>query len=698
VIVYPENTLEKLEFQAIRDILAGYCSGAASKHKARSLIPASEAVEVIKLIQEASELHQIRVNKLSFPDYHFVECSKELALLSVSGAVLDGLQCILIKDLAETASGLIKGIRLLNGYPALQHLVAHLNPVNEIAQMIERIVEPNGFIRSSASRALGDIRKEQDEVRRRSTRVFDSLLKKYQKLGWVREYGESYYHDRRVLAIVAEHKNKVDGIIHGSSESGNTAFVEPESLVGLNNQLVDLKQKEEQEQRRILKQLTAALSKYAPVLNQFFEVIATFDFLEAKTKLAIELEATKPHIDVHCKQLNLIAARHPLLFRQNKRQKLSTVPLDLSLTAENSILVISGPNAGGKSIALKTVGLLQLMLQSGLLVPVNENSVMAVFAQLLIDIGDDQSIEYQLSTYSSRLKKLKHFLRVADSRTLLLLDEFGTGSDPELGGAIAEAILIELLKFKPWGIITTHFSNIKIAAENLDGLINGCMLFNEQTLEPLYQLNIGSPGSSYTFEVAKKIGLDPAVLKLARTKVDQRKVKLDKLLVELQLKKNQLELEKQEVRTERNQMLAELERLDKEMEKIKNYQESLNKPEQQRLVESGKKYEALLDFWNKTKNKKELTRKLMQAAEKSEQKQKMKEATAVSTTKSKKKKKAPPQPEPWKLIESGDKVRLKDGKSSGTVEQILNDKAVVLFGNMKISVASNQLVLMMKKK
>jgi DNA mismatch repair protein MutS2 len=698
VIVYPDNTLEKLEFQAIRDILAGYCSGAASKQKARLLIPASESAEVIKLIEEASELHQIRVNKLTFPDYHFVECSKELALLSVSGAVLDGLQCILIKDLAETASGLIKGIRLLNGYPALQYLVAHLNPVNEIAQMIERIVEPNGFIRSSASRALGDIRKEQDEVRRRSTRVFDSLLKKYQKLGWVREYGESYYHDRRVLAIVAEHKNKVDGIIHGSSESGNTAFVEPESLVGLNNQLVDLKQKEEQEQRRILKQLTAALSKYAPVLNQFFEVIATFDFLEAKTKLAIELEATKPRIDVHCKQLNLIAARHPLLFRQNKRQKLSTVPLDLTLTAENSILVISGPNAGGKSIALKTVGLLQLMLQSGLLVPVNENSVMAVFAQLLIDIGDDQSIEYQLSTYSSRLKKLKHFLRVADSRTLLLLDEFGTGSDPELGGAIAEAILIELLKFKPWGIITTHFSNIKIAAENLEGLINGCMLFNEQTLEPLYQLNIGSPGSSYTFEVAKKIGLDPAVLKLARTKVDQRKVKLDKLLVELQLKKNQLDLEKQEVRTERNQMLAELERLDKEMEKIKNYQESLNKPEQQRLVESGKKYEALLDFWNKTKNKKELNRKLMQAAEKSEQKQKMKEATAVSTTKSKKKKKAPPQPEPWKLIETGDKVRLKDGKSSGTVEQILNDKAVVLFGNMKISVASNQLVLMMKKK
>jgi DNA mismatch repair protein MutS2 len=698
VIVFPNNTLEKLEFHDVCDILAAYCNGAAGKLRAKSLKPSSDVAEVSRWISEVFELTEIRGNKLSFPDYHFVECSKELSFLALPGAVLDGAQCNLIRDLVETTSGLIRGVRLLEPYPSLRNLVIHSAPDTAIAQMIDSIVEPNGFIRSSASKTLADIRKNQDEVRKRSNRVFESMLKKYQKLGWLREYGESYYHDRRVLATIAEHKNKIDGIIHGSSESGSTTFVEPESMVPLNNQMVDLKQREEQELRRILKQLTASIAKHLPLLKQYFDILVTFDFLEAKTKFAIELGAKAPHIDGRCNELSLIGAVHPLLLRQNKKQKITTIPLDLKLDTENSILVISGPNAGGKSIALKTVGLLQIMLQSGLLVPVHETSVMPVFSQLLIDIGDDQSIEYQLSTYSSRLKKLKHFMRVADSRTLLLLDEFGTGSDPELGGAIAEAILIELLKFKPWGIITTHFSNIKIAAENLSGLINGSMLFNEQTLEPEYKLSIGSPGSSYTFEVAKKIGLDPAVLKLARTKVDQRKVRLDKLLVELQSRKKQLEVEQQQLQKERKETIDELERLEKEMEKIRLFQESLNKEEHMRLIESGKKYDSLMEFWVKTKNKKELTRKLVQAAEKIEQKQKMKAVVEIQSKTSKRKKKQKPVDEPWKQIGVGDKVRMKDGKSSGEVEQISGAKASVLFGNMKISVATNQLILLMKKK
>lgn len=692
---YPEKTPEKIEFNTVCEDIARLCSGRASREKALGLVPSSNFNEVDQKLNRAGEFNTIRSNGLQFPEFHFVEAEKEIAMLRLPGAVLEGRQIMLLRELVVMTSDLIRGVRKQGEFPALQELVKQTDPDEVIHQQIDAVLTESGAVRSSASRALAEIRREIEDTRKRIARIFDGMLRKYRKLGWLREYSESVYHDRRVLAVVAEYKNKIEGIIHGSSESGNTAFVEPSDLVGLNNFLSAQLTKEREEERRILRQLTTQIADHKVLIQSYFELITAFDLLEAQTKYARMYNGVRPKLNASHERLSIKRGVHPVLFLKNKQMKTETVPLDLELTPDQSILVISGPNAGGKSIALKTVGLLQLMLQSGILIPVDETSEMPIFAQLLVDIGDDQSIEQQLSTYSSRLRKQKHFLRVADSRSLILLDEFGTGSDPELGGAIAESILVHLLEFRPWGIITTHFGNIKVAAENLDGLRNGSMLFNEKTLEPEFRLKLDTPGSSYTFEVARKIGMDKKVLDLARKKVDGRKIKLDQLLVDIQEKYKQVEFEIDAVKLEREMLRNELERLESEREEIRDFKASREKEEFKRLIESGKKYEELLDFWNARGDKKGLLTRIKQSADKKFNKQK-KAAVKVGTTVARPnrgKKRRPPQP-----IEEGDRVKLiGGGKSAGTVLEIDDKKALVAFGNMKLSVKTDQLVLAMKK-
>lgn len=693
---HPENTLEKLEFDQIRSQVASYCSGKVSREKALAMAPSDAVAEVCEMLDRAAAMREIRENGLAFPEFRYVEVGKELALLGIGGAVLEGQQMLAIHALVSITNGLIRGVRKQDEFPALQNMVARVQPDETVADMIDAVLDENGRVRSSASRQLADIRKQIDDVRRRCNKQFEGLLRKHRKQGWLREYDESVYHDRRVLAVVAEYKHKIDGIIHGSSESGNTAFVEPAELVGLNNELSGALREEQREVQRILKQLTHDVSKHRKHLQDCFELLADFDLLEAKTRFARNLGAVRPQIDADGQQLFIAGGLHPLLYQKNRLVGLDTVPLEIELLPDERILVISGPNAGGKSIALKTVGLLQVMAQSGLLVPVHESTVLPVFAQILVDIGDDQSIEQQLSTYSSRLKKLKHFLRVADAKSLLLLDEFGTGSDPELGGAIAEAVLYHLLEHRPWGVVTTHFGNIKVAAETLPGLRNGCMLFNEETLEPQYALRMNTPGSSYTFEVARKIGMDPKVLKLAREKVDKRKVKLDAMLVEIQQQVKQLEHERAAIETERHLLLKQLERVAADRADIQEFRASEQKAAFRRLVELGEKYEALIDLWNAGGSKKEVIEKIKQAGARKQRKA-QKAAARESDGKPEKGQRRRKSRKRQRPIEVGDRVRLPGGRSAGTVESIAGEKAVVLFGNMKMSVETAQLVLAVKK-
>lgn len=659
------------------------------------MAPSSDAKDIVRGLDECAAFVEVRENGLTFPDFRYIEVEKELNLLKIQGSTLDGSQIVLLRSLCDVASDLIVGARKQNDYPALQQMVSGFEPDSEVRTMIDAVLTERGEVRTSASKELRDIRRRIEDIRKHSAKIFDGHLRKYRKLGWLREYTESIYHDRRVLAVVAEYKNKIEGIIHGTSDTGNTAFVEPSNLVGLNNELGAALRDETKEEQRILKLLTRQLGVHYQSLHAYFMLLVRFDLLEAKVKYARSIDAVRPLLNEACNRLYVRDARHPVLFLKNKTEGLPTIPLNVELTSDQSMLVISGPNAGGKSIALKTLGLLQIMLQCGLLIPVHESSELPIYAQLLVDIGDDQSIEQQLSTYSSRLKKQKYFLRVADSRSLILLDEFGTGSDPELGGAIAESILIHLMKFKPWGIITTHFSNIKIAADRLEGLRNGCMLFNEESLEPLYELKLDSPGSSYTFEVARKIGMDKKVLDLARTKVDERKVKLDQLLVDLQLRQKAIEHEMHAIGTEREILRRSMQLVEEEKEEMKAFRASQQKEEQKRLVELGKKYEELIDFWNERQNKKELFAKIMQAGAKKIQKTIKAEARDVGTgggkkVKRRKKKIIAP-------IEMGDRVRLVGGKTAGTVVDLDGNRAVVEMGNMKMTVKTDQLLLAMKK-
>lgn len=693
MITFPDNTLNRLEFEEVLRQIAAMCGGAASREEALAIRPSAEFNEVNTALNRAHEFHVIRLNALAFPEFHYLEVQKELSTLKIAGAVLEGRQFLLLAELALMVSGLIRGVRKLEESDALQEMVQHIEPDESVVHMVGQILNEHGRVKSSASRVLASIRKQIDELRKKANKHFETLVRRYRKLGWLREYTESVYHDRRVLAVVAEYKHKLEGIIHGSSESGNTAFVEPSELVGVNNELAGALHREKEEERRILKQLTREVAHHRPTLLRFFELLTHFDLLEAKARWFRANDCVRPKLNRDCSRLRLISAVHPVLQQKNKSLKLHTIPLDLELDPEQSMLVISGPNAGGKSVSLKTTGLLQLMTQSGLLIPADEISELPVFAQLLVDIGDDQSIEQQLSTYSSRLKKLKHFLRVADARTLILLDEFGTGSDPELGGAIAESILIHLMEFKPWGIITTHFGNIKVAAQQISGLRNASMLFNEETLEPTYRLKLDTPGSSYTFEVAQKIGLDRKVLNLARKKIDKGRVRLDKLLVDMQENFRQLEHERSAVQAERDILRKELERLEEEWESIRNFKASRQKEEFARLVEAGRKYEDLLEKWKRGATRKELLEQIVQAGQKRKQKEVRAAARSEGGGKKPRRRKTEKKP-----IEVGDRVKLPGGKSTGTVASIADGKAMVEFGNMRLQVKTDTLVLAMKKK
>ncbi|MFN5913230.1 MAG: endonuclease MutS2, partial [Chitinophagaceae bacterium] len=378
-------------------------------------------------------------------------------------------------------------------------------------------------------------------------RTFDKLLNKLQRSGYIADIEESFLNGRRVLAIYAEHKRVVKGILHGESDTRRTSFIEPEETIDINNEIYTLENDEREEELRILRELTARLSIHAPLLHQYMVVLGTYDFIRAKAKLAQQMDAHLPRISDGA-IIKLIKACHPLLLIYNKRQQKPVIPLDLELDERNRILVISGPNAGGKTVCLKTTGLLQMMVQSGLLVPAHPESVFGIFKQIMIHIGDTQSIEFELSTYSAHLKNMKQFMEDANGRTLFFIDELGSGSDPHLGGAFAEVFLEQLLKRHALGIVTTHYLNLKVMASKTPGILNGAMAFDEKTLMPLYKLSMGKPGSSYTFAIAERIGLNQHLIKRAKELVDENHFTLDKLLNRTEQDLRKIELKENELK------------------------------------------------------------------------------------------------------------------------------------------------------
>jgi DNA mismatch repair protein MutS2 len=521
------------------------------------------------------------------------------------------------------------------------------------------------------------------------------VLARLNKSGYAADIDESFSNGRRVVAVFSEYKRQIKGILHGESDTRKTAYIEPEETIELNNDIFSLENDESREIQRILRKLTQDLSVYAELLKTYHNIVGEFDFIRAKAKLAIDMNGEFPAV-VDKAHIQLINAYHPLLYLYNKKSGKSTIPVSITLNDKQRILVISGPNAGGKTVTLKTVGLLQIMLQSGLLVPVNPDSQMGIFKQLMIHIGDTQSLEFELSTYSSHLKNMKHFMEVANGRTLFFIDELGSGSDPNLGGAFAEVIMEELARKHSFGIVTTHYLNLKVMANKVPGIINGAMAFDEDNLLPLYRLLIGKPGSSYTFSIAERIGLSPQLINKARKLVDEDHFSLDKLLNRTEQDLRQVEKKEQELQ----KLLKENERLKKEMTHIMDKER--HRQEVELLKQQNKVTEDRIAYLKDMERKmRQIVLDWRKAEDKTEPMKQMHNLLFKKKDEVVKNKLAKKVENQYNEIDAdisvGAKVKLKKNYQVGEVKEIRGKRAIVQIGLLPMNVDLADLVVVEEK-
>lgn len=683
-----------LEFDLIRLMLHDLCNSQAGRDQMVELKPILRFKELREELERVKEFHTIQVEGYSFPRVGFEEFHTELELLDVPDSMLSQEGFVRIYDASKTVNEVLQFFAAQEArFDRMKALLDGVYLTNDITQAIDRVFDRHGQIRDDASPALQQIRSNMTRVRRVITRNFNKVLKKLRSEGWLGDTQEAFLHDRRLLTVKSTHKRQVQGMVHGASKTGTLTYIEPQENVPYNHELEMLRDDERAEIHRILRALTTELRDHAPLIRGYHKLLVALDVLQAKIRLALEMDADLPGLS-QASVVHLKEAYHPLLLITNRKAGLPTKPQTVELDKTSRMLVISGPNAGGKSITLKTVGLLQVMLQSGLLVPVDPSSQMSFFHAVLSDIGDNQSIENQLSTYSYRLKRMKHFLEVATPHTLLLLDEFGTGSDPELGGALAEVFFERLYQKGSFAVITTHYANIKMKAAGLKNAINGCMLFDRDSLEPMYMLSVGQPGSSFTFEVAEINGIAPDILEEAKGKLDGRKVKMDKLIAQLQAEKSKVEkLNKAARKAERSAQEAEADyskRKDRFEERLETQRTLIER--NNKYLAKGKKMQQFITSYNaKTKNKElmENVRKFL-AMEKAKYDDERKTKKLKEQTKAKKERRSK-RKEDLSKIEVGCTVKLRTNKQRGTVLELEGDTATVAFGFMKTKVSLSKL-------
>lgn len=694
--LYPESALSQLEFDKVKSLLKEQCNTEYGKEKAAEL-----SINIRLGIIELA-LHQTREFKLLlqqgqyFPNDFILNISKELKLLGIPGATLGGEQFLHIRKLAENISNIFRWFDAEKkvAYPSLTKVIEHTYYEKLIVNLIDEVLDELGIVKDSASDTLQKIRMNLYRKRNELRRMFEKVLAKLAKAGYSADIEESFSSGRRVVAVFAEHKRQVKGILHGESDTRKTAFIEPEETIDLNNEVYSLENEEQREVLRILKELTSSLSKYASLMQGYLDVVGEFDFIRGKAKLAINMNGQLPSL-VDKAHIELIDAYHPLLYLYNKASGKKTFPVSLKLDDKNRILIISGPNAGGKTVTMKTIGLNQVMLQSGLLVPVHPDSHMGIFKQLFIHIGDTQSIEFELSTYSSHLLHMKYFLETANGRTLFFIDELGSGSDPNLGGAFAEVILEELCRRHSLGIVTTHYLNLKVMASRTPGIINGAMAFDEKHLMPMYKLMVGKPGSSYTFSIAERIGLPAQLISRARKLVDQEHFKLDKLLNSTEQNLQQVDKEQKRLQ----QLLKENERLKKEMEvviqkerhtqqvELLKHQNQISEDRMVYLKDMERKLKQVVLDWKKTDNKSEVIKLLHGLLFES------KESIVVNKLARKVDKKYV---ELNLTIEVGSLVKFKKNYQVGQVKEIRGKRAIVQIGLLPMNVEMSDLVVVEK--
>ncbi|WP_234734604.1 endonuclease MutS2 [Tellurirhabdus bombi] len=538
-MLYPESFEQKLGFDKIRDLLRQACLSPLGQSYVEKIRFSDNFQLIEKMLRQVAEFKNIVQYEPDFPSSNYLDIRPQLQKTRIEGMMLSEEEFFELKLTLRTIQQCLRFLEAKEegSYPYLSELAEVVTIDKKLTDAIERVIDDRGHVRDSASPALADIRRRIISEQAGLRKKLDGILRNARQQGWVADdVSLTIRNGRMVIPVAAEHKRRLKGFIHDESATGQTVFIEPSEVFDTNNEIRELEYEERREVHRILRELTDTLRPYLPDLHKATTFLGLVDFIRAKAKLASQMAADLPEL-VNQTLIDWQGARHPLLYLSFEKQGKKVVPLSIRLDQKQRILIISGPNAGGKSVALKTIGLLQYMVQSGLLIPVYEGSKAGIFQNLFIDIGDEQSLENDLSTYSSHLTSMRTFLTLSNKRTLFLIDEFGTGTEPSLGGAIAEAILEELNKSGAYGVINTHYTNLKMFADKTQGLVNGAMRFDGENLEPLYTLEVGRPGSSFAFEIASKIGLPKAVIERAKDKLGTQQVNFEKLIKELDIEK-----------------------------------------------------------------------------------------------------------------------------------------------------------------
>ena len=716
MISITEKTLQDLEFNTVLETIASRCNTDIGEEKAMAITPYKDKEALLINLKQTSEYVSSFSNNNAIPNHGFENINYELKFLAIEDSFLEVGSFKKIANLSETAITLIQFLKKFEDYyPTLHQKAAQIDVVKLIIQRIDEVVDKFGIIKDNASPDLVEIRRNINVVRGKINQSFGLALSQYNSLGYLDDIRETVVENRRVLAVLAMYRRKVKGSILGSSKTGSIAYIEPESAQRYSRELNNLEYEEREEIMRILKRLTNEIRPFTETIAAYQYFLSDVDVIAAKAKYANKINGILPNI-IEEKRMFFREAFHPILYLNNKQKNAVTYPQTIELHNESRIIVISGPNAGGKTISLKTVGLLQLMLQSGILIPVHERSETFLFDRILTDIGDNQSIENHLSTYSYRLKNMNYFLKKCNAKTLFLIDEFGTGSDPELGGALAETFLEEFYAREAFGIITTHYSNLKILANELPFASNANMMFDEKSLEPMYKLILGQAGSSFTFEVAQKNGIPYGLINRAKKKIEGGKVRFDKTIATLQKERSKLEKTSLNLKEEESKAREESKKMEsinaKIQDKLERYQELYDA--NQRLIYIGQKIDDISESYFNNKDKKTLIgeflkmveienskRKKLTAKEKKvkeviqkkvEEEVKVK-VEEIRTVKKEKKIKAKIEEEnkPKVILKVGDRVRMKDGKAIGTIDVIEKTKATVNYGIFTSKVSLDQL-------
>ncbi|WP_284652571.1 endonuclease MutS2 [Flavobacterium terrisoli] len=722
MISITDKTLQDLEFNTVLHTISDRCNTEIGKQKALEIVPFKNKETLMDALLQTSEYLSSFTNNNAIPNHGFENITNDIKFLGIEDSFLEVGSFRKIATLSETTNALLLFLKKFHDYyPKLNEKAAQIEYTKFIIQKIDEVVDKYGEIKDNASPELVNIRRDMNLVRGKVNQSFGQALSQYNGLGYLDEIKESIVENRRVLAVLAMYRRKVKGSILGSSKTGSIAYIEPEATLRYSRELNNLEYEEREEITKILKKLSNDIRPYINLLKQYQDFLSDIDVVSAKAKYALKINAILPKI-IEDKRLYFRDAFHPILFLNNLEKKEKTFPQTIELKNDSRIIVISGPNAGGKTISLKTVGLLQLMLQCGILIPVHERSETFLFDRILTDIGDNQSIENHLSTYSYRLKNMNYFLKKCNAKTLFLIDEFGTGSDPELGGALAEIFLEEFYHREAFGIITTHYSNLKILANELPFASNANMLFDEKSLEPMYKLILGQAGSSFTFEVAQKNGIPFGLINRAKKKIEGGKVRFDKTIATLQKERSKLEKTSLNLKEEETKAREESKKMEninaKIQDKLERYQELYDA--NQRLIYMGQKVDDLSEKYFNNKDKKVLIgeflkmveienskRKKATVKEKKEkeviQKKVVEEVKVIveEIRKEKKEKKIKAQKleaeKPKVTLKIGDRVRMIDGKSIGTIDKIEKNKAVVNYGIFTSKVSLEELEFVQAK-